>query len=135
MNKSDVLVQFQGSIEAKGCTLEKINTFNYTIHNYTTVSWAEKRTKLGKFFIQEKGVKFAFDFPVNYFSLEELKELVDFPYTDDPANTNVSYLNCSINKDKFDTLRVRVINEDLSDFNFTGDKFKRLLQLIISANN
>lgn len=135
MNKNDAISLIQKHFKALGCSLNKDNDLNYTILNYREVSWNKGRTKLGKLHIQKNAIKLDLDFPVNSFSLEDLEELVDLPYAYKPAKATGSYLNCSIDKDKYDTLRVRIIDEDLSEFDFNGEKFKLLLQLIVSANN
>lgn len=135
MDKIDTFQVIRKHMEILGCSFEKINNSNYTVHNYKTVKWREKGTKIGKVYIQELGLRIDLDFPVNVFSLEEIKGVVSLPYVDDPIKTKGSYLNCSIDKDEYDTLRIKVVNNDLKDFDFDGEIFKKLLRMVVSVNN
>lgn len=134
MNKIENFQSIRKYLEFLGCHYEKINDSNFTVHNRTTLKWKETGTKIGKIYIQKSGLKIEFDFPVNAFSQEELIEISGLPFTDDPKKIKGSYLNCSIGKDDYDTLRIKILSSDLVN-NFDGENLKKLLSMVVSANN
>ena len=92
--------------------------------------------RIGKIYQTNDKLRVDLDFPVHTFTAEELSELSGLPHLTEIANRNKeSYIRCTVNGDKYDTIRIFIKADRLSDCDFRDPGYQSLLHKIYSANN
>ncbi|MFH5781523.1 hypothetical protein [Heyndrickxia oleronia] len=107
----------------------------YNVVSTTGLTWKERSNKWGKIFIGEDRLRIDLDYPVNLFTEEKLRGLIQLPLKKELSNKNsYSHINPTVGDTKHDVVRIILYEDKLPQYDFTSPSFRAMLQKIINAN-
>lgn len=107
----------------------------FNVVSTTGLTWKERSNKWGKIFIGEHRLRIDLDYPVNLFTVEELRKFTQLPLKKELSNKNsYSHINPTVGDIKHDVVRIILYEDKLPQYDFTSPSFRAMLQKIINAN-
>src|SRR5690606_6410412 len=91
------------------------------------LTWKEKSSKFGYIYEGKKILRIDIDYPVNSFNEKELLDYTGLPLKRNLPKSSISHINPTVSGSRFDTIRIILYSDKLSNYDFKNDKFKILL--------